>query len=54
MHKIAPEPKELYKLWMDSSGAGVEEADLERRNHTWVRLNILFPGGIIGQPVGGA
>jgi hypothetical protein len=33
MHKIALEPKELYKLWGDGSSAGVEEVNLKRRSN---------------------
>ena len=52
MHKIALEPKELYKLWADGSSAGVEETNLERFNHTCLLLNILFLWGAVGQPAG--
>jgi hypothetical protein len=54
MHKIALEPKELYKLWADGSTAGVAEVDLERRDPTCALLNTLFPCGAENQPVGGS
>lgn len=54
MHKIALEPKELYKLWADGSSAGGEEVDLERCDHTCGLLNILFPCGGLRQDVGGS
>jgi len=49
-----PEPKELYTLRMDGSGAGVEEAVVERRDHTCALRNILFLWGFASQPVGGS
>jgi hypothetical protein len=54
MHKIALEPKGLYRLCADGSSAGVEKVDLERRDHTCVLLNILFPCGALNQHVGGS
>ena len=54
MHKIALEPKELYKLWAEGSDAGVEEVDLERRDYTYALLNSVFPCRAVSQPVGGS
>jgi hypothetical protein len=54
MHKIALEPKEFFTLWADGSGAGVEEVDLESRDHTYTLLNNVFPYGAVSQPVGGS
>ncbi len=54
MHKIALEPKELCKPWMDGSSTGVEEVDLGRRIHTCTLLDSLFSCEAINQPVGGS
>ena len=52
MHEIAPEPKELYTLWADSSGTGVEKVDLERRDLICALLNSVFSSRAVRQPVG--
>ena len=53
MHMIALEPKELYMLWADGSGAGVEEVDWERCVPTCALLNIFLPCRAVKQPASG-
>jgi hypothetical protein len=53
MHKIAVDPRELYTLWADGSGGGVEGLDLERCDHIDALRNTLFPCRAICQPAGG-
>lgn len=43
MHKIALEPKEPSQLRADCSGMGVEDSDLERRDHAGMRLDSKDP-----------
>ena len=43
MHKIALEPKGPSQLWADRSGMGVEDSELERRDHAGMRLDSKDP-----------
>ena len=54
MHEFALKPEELYTLWADSSGAGVEKVDLERRDPICVLLNSIFFSRALHQLVGGS
>ena len=54
MHKIALEPKELYKLWGEGKSAGVEESDQKCRDHAYAPLHILFLDRAVPQLAGGS
>jgi hypothetical protein len=46
MHKIALEPKGPSQLWADRSGMGVEDSELERRDHAGMRLDSKDPHAV--------